>query len=54
MQKQDKNMQNKFWDDDFHACALIAGAMAYSHNKLDDSEYVRRLAYNLYEKRDKK
>lgn len=47
-------MQDDFWSDDFHACALVAGAIAYSQDKLTDSEYVRRLAYDLYEKRGAK
>ena len=38
-----------FWSDRFHACALAAGFIAHGEGRLDDSEYVRQLAYSLYE-----
>ena len=39
----------EFWRDRFHLCALYAGKLAQSEDKLDDSEHVKRLAYELYE-----
>ncbi|HEV3005852.1 MAG TPA: hypothetical protein VGX78_15405 [Pirellulales bacterium] len=44
-------MSDDFWSDRFHYCALAAGYIAASEGRLDDSEYVRRLAYELYERR---
>lgn len=38
-----------FWSDRFHLCALAAGFIATSQGRLADSEYVRQLAYDLYE-----
>lgn len=29
-------------------CALLAGAIAKSENRLEDSKYVRDLAYSIY------
>jgi hypothetical protein len=42
-------MTDDFWSDRFHWCALAAGFIAASEGRLHDSEYVRRLAYQLYE-----
>jgi hypothetical protein len=33
----------------FHRCALAAGFVAAGEGRLHDSEYVRRLAYGMYE-----
>ncbi len=41
--------QQAILDDPFHRCALQAGLIAYVEGKLDDSEYVRRMAYEFYE-----
>lgn len=38
-----------FWDNRFHFCALAAGFIAASGGRLDDSLYVRELAYSFYE-----
>lgn len=35
--------------DIFHWCALCAGAIAKEQGKLDDSEYVKKLSYEIYE-----
>lgn len=35
--------------DMFNSCALAAGFMAHAEGRLADSEYVRQLAYSLYE-----
>jgi hypothetical protein len=42
-------IDDDFWSDRFYFCALVAGMMAKSDGRLADSEYVRRLAYDLYE-----
>lgn len=42
-------MTEDFWKDRFHYCALLAGSIAYAEGKLQDSEYVRTLAYKFYE-----
>jgi hypothetical protein len=42
-------MTDDFWSDRFHWCALAAGFMAACEGRLDDSEYVKRLAYEWYE-----
>lgn len=42
-------MTDDFWKDRFHYCALAAGIVAKTEGRLDDSEYVRQLAYRLYE-----
>lgn len=34
----------------FHNCAVAAYAMAEAEGKHEDADYVRRLAYELYEK----
>jgi hypothetical protein len=39
----------EFWLDSFHFCALYAGKLAHAEGKLEDSGYVRQLAYRLYE-----
>ena len=33
----------------FHRSALQAGFIAYSEGRIDDSEYVRKMAYDFYE-----
>lgn len=35
--------------DPFHWCALAAGSIAKEQDRLGDSDYVRRLAYAMYE-----
>ena len=39
----------EFWNDRFHSCALAAGFLAAAEGRLAESEYVRLLAYDLYE-----
>ena len=39
----------EFWQDRFHFCALYAAKIAFAEGKLEESEYVRRLTYRLYE-----
>ncbi len=41
-------MTDEFWSDRFHFCALAAGFIAASEDKLGDALYVRELAYSLY------
>jgi hypothetical protein len=38
-----------FWSNRFHWCALAAGFIAAAEERLDDSAYLRELAYSLYE-----
>ncbi|MCE9567444.1 MAG: hypothetical protein K8U57_36040 [Planctomycetes bacterium] len=38
-----------FWDDPFHHAALAAGFIAFAEGRLKDSDYVKRLAYEIYE-----
>lgn len=38
-----------FWFNRFHWCALAAGFLAAREGRLEDSDYVRRLAYAFYE-----
>jgi hypothetical protein len=42
-------MQDDFWKDRFHSCALAAGYIAQAEGRLADSDYVKQLAYELYE-----
>ena len=42
-------MTDSFFADRFHFCALLAGQIAYSEGRLQEREYVRRLAYRLFE-----
>jgi hypothetical protein len=35
---------------DFHECALQAGFIAWLEGRLDDSDYVKKMAYEFYEK----
>lgn len=42
-------IDDEFWADRFHLCALAAGYRAASEGRLAESEYVRQLAYGLYE-----
>lgn len=41
-------MTDDFWADDFHWAALAAGFIAQSQGRLQDSDYVKQLAYELY------
>ena len=41
--------ESDFWKNLFHWCALAAGFLAASEGRLDDSAYVRELAYRWYE-----
>lgn len=34
---------------DFHTCALEAGFIAFLEGRMDDSDYIKRLAYEFYE-----
>jgi hypothetical protein len=43
------NSDAQFWTTRFHWCALAAGFIAASEDRLDDALYVRELAYSLYE-----
>ena len=38
-----------FWTTRFHWCALAAGFIAEAEGRLDDSLYVRDLAYSMFE-----
>jgi hypothetical protein len=42
-------MEDDFWNDHFHYCALAAGSIAQRAGRMSDSDYVRRLAYAMYE-----
>ena len=42
-------MTQDFWNDRFHWCALAAGFLAASEGRLEDSAYVRELAYRCFE-----
>jgi glycine/D-amino acid oxidase-like deaminating enzyme len=42
-------MNEPFWDNRFHWCALAAGFLAASEGRLDDSLYVKDLAHGFYE-----
>lgn len=42
-------MSEPFWNNRFHWCALAAGFLAASEGRLDDSFYVKDLAYSFYE-----
>ncbi len=42
-------MTDDFWENRFHWCALAAGFLAASEGRLEDSAYVRELAYAFYE-----
>jgi hypothetical protein len=42
-------MTGDFWHDRFHCCALAAGFQAACEGRLDDSAYVKELAYEFYE-----
>jgi hypothetical protein len=39
----------EFWSNRFHWCALAAGFLAARDGRLDDSLFVRQLAYGLFE-----
>jgi hypothetical protein len=43
-------IDEEFWSNRFHFCALAAGFLAAKEGRLDDSRYVQRLAYDLYER----
>jgi putative addiction module component (TIGR02574 family) len=40
---------DSFWQDRWHWCALAAGFTAACEGRLDDSLYVRDLAYRMFE-----
>lgn len=42
-------MTADIFNDRFHWCALAAGFLATSEGRLDDSAYVKQLAYEFYE-----
>jgi hypothetical protein len=42
-------IDDDFWSNRFHWCALAAGFQAARERKLDDSLSVRQIAYRLYE-----
>lgn len=42
-------MDDEFWTNRFHWCALAAGFLAAGEQRLHDSTYVRALAYDFYE-----
>jgi hypothetical protein len=42
-------MTDDIWSDRFDWCVLAAGFMAVCEGLLDDSAYVKRLAYQWYE-----
>ena len=37
------------WSNRFHWCALAAGFLAAAEGRIDDSRYVQKLAYELFE-----
>jgi len=39
----------EFWQNRFHTCALVAGFLAARDSRLHDADYVRQIAYQLYE-----
>jgi hypothetical protein len=39
-----------FWDNRFHWCALAAGFLAVTEDRLAGSDYVRDLTYRMFEK----
>jgi hypothetical protein len=39
----------EFWQNRFHTCALVAGLLAARDGRLHDADYVRQIAYQLYE-----
>lgn len=41
-------------DDIFHKCAMQAGLIALFEGRINDSEYVRKMAYEFYEEDLKK
>lgn len=41
-------MSDTIFNDRFHFCALAAGFIAASEDRLDDALYVRELAYGLF------
>jgi hypothetical protein len=50
MPKEDAEaVDEDFWSNRFHWCALAAGGIAAREGRLDDSDYVRRLAFGLFE-----
>jgi hypothetical protein len=42
-------MSQDIWSERFHWCALAAGFIAVLEGRLQDSYYVRELAYEMYE-----
>lgn len=37
------------WSNRFHWCAVAAGFIAHAESRLDESSYVKELAYEMYE-----
>jgi len=50
---QGNNSMNNKEDTTFLWCSLAAGSIAKDRGKFEDSEYVKRLAYALYETANK-
>jgi hypothetical protein len=42
-------MTDDFWQDRFHWCALAASFIAAAEGRLDDSQFLHVLAYEMYE-----
>lgn len=42
-------MSDTVFNDRFHWCALAAGFIATCEDRLNDSDYVKQLAYEFYE-----
>ncbi len=42
-------MSDPVWTNRFHWCSLAAGFLAAAEGRLDDSRYVRELAYEFFE-----
>ena len=51
MQLPEQNSPDDFWDDPFHMCALRAGYIALMEGRFQDQEYVKKMAYEFYERR---
>ena len=42
-------VSDEFWENRFHWCRLAAGFLAATEGRHDDSEYVKKLAYEYFE-----
>lgn len=42
-------MDDEFWSNRFHWCALAAGFIATAEGRIGDSLYVRKLTYSMFE-----